>query len=82
MTRKKQHGIKTTSRKTGAIILILLVALIAFTLAITFYGLAELEKQYEKEEAWHKQPCEIMLEDYSNDRQPWKQTALFNKECI
>ena len=82
MTRKKQRGVKTTSRKTGAILLILFMAGMAFFLTVLFYGMVEREKEIQKEDEWRNQSCEVMIKDFENDRQPWKFATMTDRGCF
>ena len=81
MTRKKDKGIKRTSRKTGAIILTAFVCIIALALTFTVLSWGEREKQIQEENEFRKLSCNEMLESYKQDNPKlfWKWDILVNK---
>lgn len=80
--KKKQYFMKTTSKKTGAIILISTIALLALMLVGYLYASDFADKQKEFENNWRLMSCEDMLNDEDFDPYVWKVVALKDKKCI
>ena len=79
---KKNPFVKTTSKRTGAIILILFVSLIIFSIAFLFYAKDFADKQKIYEDNFRNLPCEDMKEDYQTDPQLWKITTMKDMKCV
>lgn len=80
--KKKNAFVKTTSKKTGAIILISTIIFIVLVAGFFFYAYDFAEKQKQLENTWRLQDCDDMLSNYSLDPWIWKAIALKDKNCI
>jgi len=81
MTRKKEHFVKTTSKRTGAIILISCIAFISIAIVFGHLAMTEARKIAELETQWRLMPCSDMLKDSVENPEPWKINAIKDKGC-
>ena len=81
MTRKKEHFVKTTSKRTGAIILICMIAFISIAIVFTHLSMTEARKIADNETKWRLQACDDMLKDSVLNPEPWKLNAIKDKGC-
>lgn len=79
--KKKEYFIRTTSKKTGAIILISTIIVIASFIGFFIYAsdFATQQKQYE--DAWRLMSCDQMKKDYDLDPFLWKKSTMFDMGC-
>lgn len=80
--KKKEYFVKTTSKRTGAIILISTIALLAFMVAFYFYATDFANKQREYENNWRLMSCPDMKKDYDADPYVWKVVTMKDMLCI
>lgn len=82
MTKKKQHNIKTTSKKTGLYILILTVVIIAFGSVFFTLAIMESNEINQNENNFRLMSCQDMLSDFEKSPEQWKHTAIKDKGCF
>lgn len=80
--KKKAYFIKTTSKRTGAIILIAFVSILVLSISFLFYAKDFADKQKLYEDQWRLMSCEDMKEDYQKDPYLWKITSMKDMNCI
>lgn len=80
--KKKPAPFRTTSKKTGAIILTVTIISCVLILGFFLYASDFAEKQKQYENNWRLLNCEDMLKDNSIDPFVWKVLALKDKNCI
>ena len=81
MSRKKQHAVKTTSRRTGAMLLIAVIVIVSLSVVFLILAMSEAEKQKSYEENWRLQPCKDMISDSIANPELWKHNAVIDKGC-
>lgn len=79
MTRVKSHGIKTTSKKTGAVILISMIVFIIISLVFLFLSMSESDKQIKLEDKWSLLSCDEMKKDHTKNPELWKSDFIIEK---
>ena len=80
--KKKIAPWKTTSKKTGAIILVTFILLLALTISFLIYAYDFAQKQKLYEDEFRLLPCEDMKLDYQKDPYIWKIITLKDMNCI
>ena len=81
MTKKKKHFVKTTSRRTGKIILICAIVFISIAVVFGHLAMTEARKIADNETKWRLMSCDDMLKDSIADPAPWKTNAIIDKGC-
>ena len=81
LTRIKNHSIKTTSKKTGAIILVSFLAIVSFSAIFLYFSYVTSENQKSYENTWRLQPCDVTVSDYTKNPEIWKRDGIIDKKC-
>lgn len=81
MTRKKERGIKTTSKKTGAIITVAFLGILAASIIFMVLAWGEAEKLKQQEAEWCNLSQEEKTKDLKDNPQQWKISALQDENC-
>lgn len=79
--KRKEYFMKTHSRKTGKIILIVLGLLIAGGLSFMYLAIQESERINNFEKDWRLQSCQDMQADHKLNPEQWKFNAITDK-CL
>jgi len=80
--KKKQYFIRTTSKRTGAIILISFVVIMALSISFLIYAKDFADKQKAYEDQWRLMTCQEMKLDYEKDPFVWKVVTMKDLNCI
>lgn len=80
--KKKTPFIRTTSKRTGAIILISFVVLCALIVGFFVYAFDFAEKQKQHEDNWRSMSCDDQKSDYVTNAELWKLQTMFDLKCI
>lgn len=79
--KKKDYFVKTTSKKTGAIILAVTLLLVALGSVFMFLAIQESDRLAKIENDWRLQSCQDMKKDFKENPEPWKHDAIVDKKC-
>lgn len=79
---KKNYPFKTTSKRTGAIILISFIVIMALSILFLIYAKDFADKQKAYEDDWRQLSCDDMKLSYDQDPFVWKIVTMKDMKCI